>query len=85
MAQRATTTDLEFLRRLDAWIARGLPAYSFAEQEGIAAGTITYRVRTYGLLCKRAVGLVDVRTGRSFQELLDAGEIVVAEPAGVAA
>lgn len=78
MPQRITAEHIEFLDALHAWIGRGLPAYTFAQERKTSSGTITYRLNHYGLKARRAVGLVDKRTGILWPELRDSGEFTLA-------
>jgi hypothetical protein len=82
--------DADFLRELDRLGRDGLNQQEAAARLGVAPGTINYRVnRTRRLKIVQVFRLEDARTGESLADLLDRGEIVVAdpvaEPAGAAA
>lgn len=72
---KTTQADIDFLRDLHDWIKDGKPANQFADQRGIVSGTVTYRLHRFGLKAKRAVGLVEKRSGVLLPELIASGEL----------
>jgi hypothetical protein len=76
--RKAKANLLRYLRGLHDWIARGLPECDYAAAQGVSSGTSTSRKQSLGLYAERAVGLLDMATGRPLPELLESGEIIAA-------
>lgn len=86
MPERIDSDELAFLRRVDEGLESGLTISEVADREGVAPGTITYRLARRGLRVETTARVVDRRSGQSLHDLLRSGIFVTDEaPLPVAA
>lgn len=72
-----TREEVAFIREVERLSEQGLNNTEAAEQLGVAPGTITYRLNRFSLA--RQNRIVDRRTGKTLDELLECGEFQLAE------
>ena len=81
MPEIISRAEFEFLAEVDRLGATGVELQEIARSKGIAPSTITHRVNRRGLATSKQTRVVDRRTGRTLEELVADGEIVIAADA----
>jgi len=86
MPEILTREEFQFLAEVDRLGSEGVPLMEIARRHNIAPSTISHRVNRRGFATTTQTRIVDRRTGRTLEQLVSEGEIVIAEePAAVPA
>jgi hypothetical protein len=79
MPELMSQEEFAFLADVDRLGAEGVELQEIAQQKGIHPSTITFRVNRRGLAARKFTRIIDRRTGRTLEQLVADGEIVVSD------